>query len=126
MRVRVRVRVRVRACGWGKDPLLGRPMLSLAKSRSGAIFPIAVTKVSFNLSLLHGGAQDVVCCSLGCVVFGFHSCRALRAYGFFSECWAARGQPMAGHGQVSAMAGHGQPVAGHDHPFIGQLLVGHG
>ena len=41
---------------------------------------------------------------------------ALRAYDFFSECWAARGQPMAGHGQVSAMAGHGQPVAGHGWP----------
>ena len=62
----MRVRVRVRPCGWGKDPLLGRPMLSLAKVGQVAIFPIAVTKVSFNLSLLHGGAQDVVCprCSL--------------------------------------------------------------
>ena len=44
----MRVRMRVRACGWGKDPLLGRPMLSLAKVGQVAIFPIAVTKVSFN------------------------------------------------------------------------------
>ena len=125
----MRVRVRVRPCGWGKDPLLGRPMLSLAKVGQGAIFPIAVTKVSFNLSLLHGGAQDVVCCSLGCVVFDFHSCRTLRAYGFFlnagllaASLWLA----MARFRPWLAMASLWPAMAGHDHPFIGQLLVGHG
>ena len=125
------MRVRVRACGWGKDPLLGRPMLSLAKVGQVAIFPIAVTKVSFNLSLLHGGVQDVVRCLLQ---FGLRRVRFslvphcaltdffLNAGLLAASLWLA----MARFRPWLAMASLWPAMAGHDHPFIGQLLVGHG
>ena len=52
---------------------------------------------------------------------------ALRAYAFFSECWAARGQPMAGHGQFSAMAGHDHPCVSHTTlDKINLTAAGHG